>query len=359
MNTRFSALTRRSVMAAALAVTTTVAFGGAAMAQAQTKITVSTWGGPNHGMNTSVWPQWKSWVEEATQGRVTIEVLHDLGPPAAQMDLVTDGVADATWIFPGHMPGRFLLPQLTEIPTKAADSETLSAAYWGLHHSTFSAAKEFRGIDVFGLGLHGAGQLFTNKSMASLADIKGARIRVGGGVMSDVLEAVGGVGASLPPSQIYEAASQGVIDGALQPWEGFKSFRLGEATKHALTNDAGFYRGTFAMLINPDVWDRMSAEDHAAIMAVSGERLSRAFGAMMDQMDASGRDYATEQGVTVTALGAEDQANLDAIFTDLRAKWVTSIAKTSVDGQAAIAAWDKAIDTAAAAPRVQFATLKP
>ena len=74
---------------------------------AQTTINISTWGGPNHGMNTIVWPTWGAWIEEATEGRVTVEVVHDLGPPAAQMAIVADGIADATWVFHGFTPGRF------------------------------------------------------------------------------------------------------------------------------------------------------------------------------------------------------------------------------------------------------------
>ncbi len=55
---------------------------------AATELTVSTWAGPNHGVNTIVWPTWASWVEEATEGRVSVNVVHDMGPPNAQMSPV-------------------------------------------------------------------------------------------------------------------------------------------------------------------------------------------------------------------------------------------------------------------------------
>ena len=70
---------------------------------AQSTITVSTWGGPNHGINTIVWPTWKAWIEEATDDRVTVEVVHDMGPPPAQMEIVADGIAD----FPRPYGGPF------------------------------------------------------------------------------------------------------------------------------------------------------------------------------------------------------------------------------------------------------------
>ena len=138
-----------------------------ASALAQTTITVSTWGGPNHGINTIVWPTWKSWIEEATEGRVTVEVVHDMGPPAAQMEMVADGIADASWIFHGHMAGRFALTQLPEFPTfENFSSEAASAAYWHTHQEhlaeagvavTFEVAEPAsyepdRGFDVVYLG---------------------------------------------------------------------------------------------------------------------------------------------------------------------------------------------------------------
>ncbi len=66
-------------------------------------IKVSTWGSPNHGINKVVWPTWGQWIEEATEGRVTLKVEYDLAPPHTQIDVVTDGIGDVTWIFHGLM----------------------------------------------------------------------------------------------------------------------------------------------------------------------------------------------------------------------------------------------------------------
>lgn len=322
---------------------------------ADTEITVSTWGGPNHPVNSKLWPILSSWIEKATDDRVTLKVVHDLGPPAAQMDLVNDGVADMAWIFHGHMPGRFALTQISEIPASSADSETISAAYWNLHEKYLAKANEHRGLRVLGIGVHGPGQIFTNAKADDLASLKSKRLRVGGGVMSEVVDRLGVVGAALPPNQLYEAASQGVIDGALQPFDGVQAFRLGEVTHYGLINPAGFYRGSFAIIMNPDKWDEISPEDQKAIEGVTGEKLSRLFGAVMDGSDKAGMEYFAANGGKNTELSAEDQETLKKIFTELRGKWETAASDAGIDAKAAVSAFDADIEAAKNGSRVTVA----
>ncbi|OEY65952.1 TRAP transporter substrate-binding protein [Marinobacter sp. X15-166B] len=306
-------------------------------AVAQTTINVSSWGGPNHGINTIVWPTWKSWIEEATDGRVTLQVTEGLGPPPSQMALVADGVADASWIFHGHMAGRFKLTQLPEFPTfEAFSSEVASAAYWHTHQEHLAQAREHRGLEVMAMGIHGPGQIFTSKKIETLDQLSGNRLRIGGGVMSGLANAINVTGVALPPTGAYEAASQGVIDGAMLTLESLRSFRLAEVSPYTLTVDGGFYRGSFAIVMNPTVWDRVSAADRKAIEAVSGERLSRLFGYMMDVSDRRGVEFAKQQGNTFTQADEKDIAMLREVSDRLIADWAKAVGSQGFDPQEAL-----------------------
>lgn len=317
-------------------------------AMAQTTINVSSWGGPNHGINTIVWPTWKQWIEEATDGRVTLKVTEDLGPPAAQMDLVADGVADASWIFHGHMSGRFELTQLPEFPTfESFSSEDASAAYWRTHQEYLADAGEHRGIDVMAMGVHGPGQIFTREAVESLDELAGKRIRVGGGVMSDLADALEVSGVAMSPTDVYESASQGVIDGAMLTLEGLRSFRVAEVAPYTLTVDGGFYRGSFAIILNPMVWDQISTEDREAIEEVSGERLSRLFGYMMDSMDERGVAFAEEQGNTFTQANDADIDMLREVTDGLITEWIDEVGDSGVDAEAALAHFREQLQVAA------------
>lgn len=317
-------------------------------ALAQTTLTVSTWGGPNHGVNTIVWPTWKAWIEEATEGRVTVDVVHDMGPPAAQMEIVADGIADASWIFHAHMAGRFLATQLPEFPTfEEFSSEDAAAAYWHTHQAHLAQAGEHRGVDVVAMGVHGPGQIFTRDQVGSIGELAGKRLRVGGGVMSGLADAMRVTGVAIPPTGVYEAASQGVVDGAMLTLESLRSFRVAEVAPHTLTVDGGFYRGSFAIVVNPMFWDQVSAEDRAAIEAVSGEHLSRLFGYMMDVSDESGVEFGQERGATFTQLPEADVETLRGVTDTLIADWSSAVGNRGVDAEAALAFFHEQLALAA------------
>ncbi|MCE8035127.1 TRAP transporter substrate-binding protein [Billgrantia tianxiuensis] len=328
-------------------------------AQAQTTITVSTWAGPNHGINTIVWPTWKAWIEEATEGRVTLDVVHDMGPPASQMEIVADGVADATWVFHGYNTGRFELTKLPEFPTfEDFSSENASAAYWRTHQEYLAQAGEHRGVEVVAAGVHGPGWIFSREEYATLDDLTAKRIRVGGGVMGDLSNALELTGVALPPTSVYEAGSQGVIDGAMLVPEGLRSFRVAEVFPYTLKVDGGFYRGSFTIVVNPMIWDEISPEDREAIEAVSGERLSRLFGYMMDTVDVRGVAFAEERGHTFTELNGSDLETLRGISDALIEEWAESVTESrGVDGMAAIAYFHEQL--AAAAEEESVASLVP
>ncbi|CAM3374770.1 TRAP transporter substrate-binding protein [Halomonas lysinitropha] len=309
---------------------------GAFQSAGATELQVSTWAGPNHGVNTIVWPTWASWVEEATEGRVTVNVVHDMGPPDAQMELIADGVADVTWLFHGLMPGRFELTKLPELPTFVEfSSEAASVAYWRTHNEYLAQAGEHRGVEVIGLGVHGPGSLFLDESIDSLDDLEGRRVRIGGGIMADISNALDLTGVALPPGSTYEAATQGVIDGAMLTLEGLKSFRLAEVLPYTVQMPGGFYRGSFSLVINPDTWASLSEEDRAAVEEVSGERLSRLFGYMMDVVDVRGVEFAEQQGNTFIELPDEEVERFQQMASELPDAWFETASAKGIEGEAA------------------------
>ncbi len=320
---------------------------GVFQASMATELTVSTWAGPNHGVNTIVWPTWASWVEEATEGRVTVNVVHDMGPPNAQMELIADGVADVTWLFHGLMPGRFELTKLPELPTfEEFSSEAASVAYWRTHNEYFADAGEHRGVEVIAVGVHGPGSLFLSQSIDSLDELRGKRVRIGGGVMSDISSALALTGVALPPASTYEAATQGVIDGAMLTLEGLRSFRLAEVLPYTVQMPGGFYRGSFSLVMNPDTWASLSEEDREAIESVSGEKLSRLFGYMMDVVDVRGIEFAEQRGNTFIELPAEEIERFQQLAAELPEAWMEAAGAKGVDGEAAHAFFFEQLDAA-------------
>ena len=290
---------------ATLAVTGTVAFA------AETTLTISSWAPPTHGMNALMWPELIRQMEEATDGRVTAEIKYGLASPPAQYDLILDGAADFAWIFHGYTPGRFVANKMIELPGYEGNAEAASVAYWLAHEKYFAGLNEHKGVKLAGLMTHGIGILHTNADVNSLDDIAGLKLRIGGGVSGESGAALGATGINVPAPKVYETLASNAADGVMMPMEGKASFKLFEVAKNTYTMPGGFYRGSFAIIMNQDAFDGISAEDQAALEKVFGANLSRMAGAQWDAIDQVGRE----------ALEANADNSLREASADDIAKW--------------------------------------
>ena len=161
------------------------------------------------------------------------------------------------------------------MPNLGTSAEAASVAYWKIHQKYLYKANEHRGVTLAGLTSHGPAVIQTKQPLNSLGDLRGKKIRVPGGVGSLVGRALDVTAVKLPAPKVYEALSSGVADGIFMPMETQKSFRLKEVTPHVSIMPGGLYYGSFAFILNTAFLDGLSEKDRAAIMGVSGERLSR------------------------------------------------------------------------------------
>lgn len=84
--------------------------------------------------------------------------------------------------------------------------------------------------------------IFTKtKVIASVADMKGLKIRSLGGVETKVMEALGGTPVKLAPAEIYQAAERGIVDGASRPPAAVMDWREYEVWKHMTKTPLYFY----------------------------------------------------------------------------------------------------------------------
>ncbi|BBK41328.1 ABC transporter substrate-binding protein [Allostella vacuolata] len=294
---------------------------GGALAQEPRVLRLSTWVPPGHELNRSVFPAWARSVERATGGRVRIAMEYNLAAPNAQFDLVRDGRADIGYVFHGYHPDRFLLPRLTELPGTGVDQVAASVAYWRVHQAHLARADEHRGVAVIGVMLHGPGVLHLKQPITQLRDLTGMRIRVPGGVSSDIAAVLGIRAVSLGPAQAYAALLDGRADGAFLPMESKESFRILEVARHSVEMPGGFYDGSFSIVMNPAALDSLGP-DRAALMSVSGERLSALAGRGWRAADGRARTAIDAAGNIVTMADAAMQLEFEAIFGPIEMAWI-------------------------------------
>jgi TRAP-type C4-dicarboxylate transport system substrate-binding protein len=312
--------------------------GVAGQAAADTTLRVASWLPPTHPQNAVVWPTWSKWVEEATEGRVKVAVEYGMGHPKTMFELVEDGVVDASFSYHGYVPGRFKLTQAVEQPLLGTSAEAASVAHWKIHNKYFAKANEHDGLEVIGLFTHGPGQIQMAKPVTSLADLKGKKIRLGGGVQGEIGHRMGVTAVGAPAPKVYEMMQQGVIDGVFIPMGEQKSLRLKEVATNVVALPGGMYLGSFGIFMNPDFLADLDAKDRDAIMSVSGEKLSAMAGKAWDAGDAAGLEASKEAGVNITMVKEGDALANEfvALTKGMDEAFLKSVADRGVDAKAAL-----------------------
>jgi TRAP-type C4-dicarboxylate transport system substrate-binding protein len=313
------------------------ALSGAAAFAADYTLTISSWAPPTHNINAKMWPKFVEMVEEATDGQVTAELKLGLAPPPAQMDLIMDGAADLSIIFHGYQAGRFVTTKLIELPGFEGSAEAASVAYWRAYEKYLSKADEHRGVKVIALHTHGPAQLHTSDPIDSLDQIAGLKLRIPGGVGGDVGTALGATGIQVPATKVYETLASKAADGVVMPIDSRKGFKLTEVAPHMYDMPGGFYRGSFAFIMNEDTFADLPDDIRKALEEkVFGEPLSREIGKIWDAGDLESIE-ATKQteGNTITVASEADVAKFQELAAGVTEAVLKEIEATGVDAQAA------------------------
>ncbi|MCO8144105.1 TRAP transporter substrate-binding protein [Rhodovulum tesquicola] len=314
-----------------------LAIAGSAGWAADHTLVISSWAPPTHNINAKMWPKFIEMIEEATDGRVTAEVKLGLAEAPAQMDLVMDGAADVSIIFHGYQPGRFVTTKMIELPGYVGSSEAAAVAYWRAYEAHLKQADEHRGVKVIALHSHGGAQLQSAAPVTTLDQMAGMKVRIPGGVATDLGAALGMIGIQVPAPKVYETLASRAADGVVIPIESRVGFKLTEVAQNMYMLPGGLYRGSFAFIMSEDAFADLPEDIRTALEEkVFGEPLSRAIGAIWEEGDAEGIALTeATPGNAIHQASPEDAARFDEIAETIRARVIEEVAATGVDAQAA------------------------
>ena len=307
-------------------------------AYAETKLTLSSWLPPTHPVVKNMIVPWTEQVKEATEGRVTVNILaKGLGHPKVHYDIARDGLADITYSVHGYTPGRFVMTKAVELPFGGDSAEALSVAYWRVHQKYLSKAREHKDTQLLSVFTHGPGLIHNSqKTVNNVSDLSGMKMRVGGGVVNDVASSLKAVPLLKPASQSYELLSHGVADGTLLPMESVMGFKIQDLVKHTTVVPGGLYNISFFLVMNRDRFRDISKEDQDAIMHVSGEAFAKMAGRAWDEADKAALSALKANGNEVIVA---DDAFIDSVkqrTATLEGEWIKEAKKRGVDGAAAL-----------------------
>ena len=330
-----------------LALAGLVAAAFAAPALAQTPLTYSSWVPPTHHL--TIWQQnWAADVEKATAGRVKFQGLPK-APAAAPgtFDAVKDGLVDLSYVTASYTPARHILPLMAELPGAGNTAEINSVAYSRIHWKLFQKVGEYKGVKLLAVWTHGPGQMFTKKPITKIDDIKGLKIRTGGGIAEAVANAIGASAFVKPAPESYELMNSGVADGVFFPFESIVSFKLESVIGQATVFPGGMYSSAFGFFMNEDKWNKIAKQDQDIIEKFSGEYAARSNGKSWDAADLKGIDALKGANSKIVqadkALVGEVQKRSAAIIDD----WIKK-ASAKVDAKAALAEFHEELKKVAA-----------
>lgn len=223
--------------------------------------------GPVHALQP-----WVKKVEEATKGRVKIEIYPGQtlvkGPDI--WNAVKTGMADMGWCFHGYWADMTPLSDVITLPFfPFKTAEKGSEVLWKLYEKFPSIQQEYK--DVQPLTLWASSPYFlitTKKQVKTMEDLKGMKIRVVGGPPTEQMKALGAVPTLIPMPDTYLSMDRGVIDGMGAPWEAIHGFRLYEIVKYyTIVPLSAVY---FSMSMNKAKWESLPKDVQQAIMSVGG-----------------------------------------------------------------------------------------
>lgn len=250
---------------------------------------------------------WCEKIGKESNGKLKCQIYPSMqlgGTPAQLLDQARDGVADMIWTIPTYQAGRFTKTEVFELPFMVKRSESGSQALWDYIQK--NSQDELKGVKLIFTHFHDGNQIhFGSKSVKSLEDIKGAKIRASGRIAAKTLEALGAVPVQMPAPAVPESISKSVIDGALIAWEVSTSLKLQEickTTTETAPHQAKISNSIMVFAMNPAKYNSLSPELKKVIDNNSGRETSRWVGKLHDSFTAPARKIAVDRKNTINVL---------------------------------------------------------
>ncbi|MEZ5478371.1 MAG: TRAP transporter substrate-binding protein DctP [Thiolinea sp.] len=229
----------------------------------------TTWDAGTTGY--TLFEEWCNSFQEASGGELSLKPFPAKAVAAdnnALFEAVKTGVLQAmnpfTLYWAGKIPATVFLSSYPVGPDQPAQWDTL---FYGL--GMLEMAREIfakQGMHYVGPIHHDANIIHSKKPVNSLADFDGLKLRVPGGMVSEVFQAFGASTVAMPGSDIFPALEKGTIDaadyvGPAVNWD----LGFGQVTKYILFGPPGMmslYQPVDVMdlTVNMGAWKRLSPQ---------------------------------------------------------------------------------------------------
>jgi len=283
---------------------------------------------------------WARKVEAESGGRIRIDIFPSMqlgGAPAQLFDQAREGFADIVWAVPGNTPGRFAKIEAFELPFVPSRRALVNSKAIE-DYAAANLQDEFREVHPISFSCRDHGVVHANRTIQSIADLKGLRLHVPNRLAGETVRALGALGVTVPIPQVPTAIAGHVIDGCLDPWDVVPGLRLHDLLKaHTDFAESSLSTTTFVLAMNKAAYDRLPRDLKTVIDNNSGQVAAGMAGAMWDIEAAAVADMVRRGGDPITMLAAEEVAKWRKATAPVIAAWLKQMKEHKLDGGKLIA----------------------
>jgi TRAP-type C4-dicarboxylate transport system substrate-binding protein len=253
--------------------------------------------------------------------------------PVQQYKRVVTGVADIAFCLQNCTASIFPRSLLITRPGLVASAEAGTRKLWEVYDPWLK--EEYKEVKLLGLWAMSPTTLMTReKKVATLADIKGMKVRISSPIESELVKAWGGVPVAMPITESYSALTTGVVDAVLiQPSALYKPWNLSEPAKH-LTVGLPSPTSVVFLAMNKARWEGLSPENQATLDRLTGRDFSIQASILWSAKDTDAVAQAEKDpGLTVTRLTESARAAFSEAARPTIAKELTRLEGLGIDAQ--------------------------
>lgn len=282
---------------------------------------------------------WCDKINKESGGKIKCQIYPSMqlgGTPSQLFDQARDGVADVIWTAATFQSGRFNKTEVFELPFMINSAEKGSPALWDFIQK--NSLDEFKGVHLIATHFHDLAPIHLGKkSVKTLEDLKGLKIRVPTRLSAKAMAALGAIPVQMPAPAVPEAISKNVVDGATLPWEVTTAFKLQEICKTHTEpgpSHAGISNTLMVFAMNNAKYNSLSPELKKVIDTNSGRETSRWAGKSWDSFSIPSRKIAVDRHNTINVLSNAEYDRWAKATETVDDEWVKEISAKGNNGKA-------------------------
>lgn len=278
--------------------------------------------------------EWAERVEKRSNGQIKINIFWagQLVGANEGLDALGKGSIDGLLVVPTLYSGKVPIGDFTSMPYNAKDMNDFYDLWLNTPVREI-VEKEYRekaNAEVIGFQATGGYPLLMakNKGVSKLEEVKGLKIRGGGGAMNEILKALGATPVTTVSAETVMAMDRGTIDGALLTYPSMESYQMFDAVTDITEPYVIPVLGVI-MWLNLDKYNALPDNLRPILKQVWRENQKEDVKSMLDD-EAKARAKAAAKGTRIHTLSPDEVARWKKAMMPV---WDWYVERTGAPGQ--------------------------